>query len=94
MEISNNVNLNSIDKAYNVFTKDTNQIAKTNDEKIKEEKLINNDINFNYNKINETEKVNQDVNSLLSSIKSSIESGANTDIFNSSRINNISDLLN
>ncbi|MCQ2978965.1 MAG: hypothetical protein MJ245_04110 [Clostridia bacterium] len=94
MEISNNVNLNSIDKAYNVFTKDTNQIAKTNDEKIKEEKLINNDINFNYNKINETEKVNQDVNSLLSSIKSSIENGANTDIFNSSRINNISDLLN
>ena len=93
MEIKNNVSLNSIDKAYNVFTTDKNINKETNKKNILE-RPVNSDINFNLNKIDNNKEVsNNDINALLSSIKSSIENGSNTDIFSESRLGNISSLL-
>ncbi|MCQ2910826.1 MAG: hypothetical protein MJ244_01435 [Clostridia bacterium] len=96
MEINNNINLNSIDKTYNVFVTDKN-IIKENDKEEKNslnEKTINNDINFNLNKIdNKVENEIPDINALLSSIKSGFENGANADIFKAQGTSNISNLF-
>lgn len=93
MEVKNNISLNSIDKAYNVFTTEKNINKEKDNDKVILERPVNSDINFNLNKIDNNKSEVNDISSLLNSIKSSIENGANADIFSSSRPSNISDLL-
>lgn len=94
MIVSNNLKLNTLDKTYNVFS---NKIVSV-DDKNKETKVddsIKNDINLNLNNLNNKENISSsaDINKLLSSVKFNIENGDNVDLFNSSSITNISDLL-